>query len=206
MNIDNLPPYPHYPLKQGQTLYEVMYDINKFYGTSLGRGAVEDSQTYVSKEGFLQLDVVCKKSTTALITFRNYTPERLTNEVGIDFELVNPVLNKTKDCVFIERPLVIGLKKELDFLTKVNLKEKVNIDQLDGVRLTRSLTNLLNQYSTLGRWVTGSMGDLSTANFKLHYLGELTGKWNGYTIEKSEYGAIIEITEGSVKGMLCVMM
>lgn len=205
MNIENLPPYPHYPLKQGQTLYEVMYDINKFYGTSLGRGKVENSQVYVSKEGWLQLDVVCKNSNSALITFRNYTPDRLIKEVDVELKLTNPVLIKSQECEFIEKPILIGLVKELDFLKHIPLKEKVDIGTLDGVKLARKLTNLLNQYSTLGRWVTGSMGDLSTANFKLLHLGTLDGKWNGYLTEKSPYACIIQITEGTRKGLLCLM-
>lgn len=205
MNINRLPPYPHYPLEQGQSLYEIMYDINKFYGTELGRGRVEDSQVYVSKEGWLQLDVVCKNTKDGLITFRNYILERLIKEVDVDFQITNPILLKVKKCEFIEKPILIGLVKELDFLKQIPLKEKVDIGTLDGVKLARKLTNLLNQYSTLGRWVTGTMGDLSTANFKLLHLGVLDGKWNGYLTEKSPLAAIIQITQGTRKGLLCLM-
>lgn len=205
MNINRLPPYPHYPLEQGQSLYEIMYDINKFYGTGLGRGRVENSQVYVSKEGWLQLDVVCKNTKDGLITFRNYILERLIKEVDVDFQIINPILLKVKKCEFIEKPIVLALSKEIEFLTNVPLNEPVDYGTLDGVKTTRLLTSLLNQYSELGRWVTGSMGDLSTANFKLLHLGTLDGKWNGYLTEKSPYACIIQITEGTRKGLLCLM-
>lgn len=182
-----------------------MYDLNKFYGINLGRGKVIDTQVYVSKTGHLQLDVLTEEGGCPCITFKNYSEVILVEEVeGVDFNIINPLTKHTNAGRFLTRPVKVWVKQELDFLKEVEVGVEMSVESQSSLTKARALTNLLNDYRVLGRWVTGSMGDYSTANFTLLHLGEITGEWDGVVIDSSPYGAIIKIDSGSNKGLLCL--
>lgn len=198
---------PHLPIKVTTTLTEALQLCSIFYEVDLDPAAFKESQAFMGSDGRVKLELIDKDSNTLITTFVNRTLPQLNDGVEQDssgsWELKNPLSLNVGKKDLLGPPLTVVSPAELSFLNDLVPGEAIPLSGSSGDHAFK-LSNLLNEYGYLMRWVSGTMGGCSTAGFEVVYRGDSVGADPGFLLEPSPDLVIIKLHHGEVKGYICL--
>lgn len=198
----------HLPLKEGMSLVKVVSLVNIVYETELDEAEFKEGQVYVGVDGKWTFDLFDLQG-NLMVTFANQTdkqaPIRLTDmNLERDFTFRNPMVAASKQETFLTSPVVVMDVSEMNFLTGLKAGDVMPL-QLPPGDIPFKLAQLLTRYSVLGRWVSGTLGDYSTAGFSVLYVGPGADAPGKYLISpKLPFVILLQINNGKNQGVLCL--
>lgn len=199
---------PHLPLKEGTLASEAIQLANTFYQTDLEVSDFQETQAFIGGDGQLTLELLGAVSNEVLVTFVNKStvvakaPEEVQDDDSV-WKLTNPVFVTSAYHEWIADPVQLHSEEELAFLDAMGIGETYSVQGSDN-SIAFQLATLLNSQQVLGRWVSGTLGDLCTGGFTLVFKGWSMEAPDGFLMDYSPMVAIIQINHGSKKGYLCL--
>ncbi len=201
---DNL----HVPLTIGMSMEDAVKIFSAFYLVKVDTSRFKSSQAFVSSSGYITLELLDKISGEVVYTFVNRmqvikdeTPVPVHNPA---FEFTNPLELSTPDVNWLTGPVPITHLQEMDFLKDALVNQPQAIGNLTNP-LPFQLSTLLNNYGVVGRWVSGTLGELCTGGFTLLYYGAGKDAPPEYLVgETVDTVVLIAINQGSRQGVLCL--
>lgn len=200
---------PHLPLKESTTSEEAILLSNGFYGTSLTQDDFCSTQAFWSSTGFLNLELINKETSEVAVLFINknsFTETKPPVDPDEDEWIIdNPIFESEKYTPYLTPPLLVAFPGELDFLNELGQGPvKYPVTGNDNT-LAHKLSTLLNSYSVLGRWTSGTIGVNCTGGFELVFKGKSTDAPEEFYTSPSEQIAILKTHHGESIGYLCLL-
>ena len=198
----------HVPLTAGMSLSSAVDLFNAFYLVTVDKARFKDTQAFVSSSGYLTLELIDNVSGEVIYTFVNQMRVVVDEEAvpmnTSTFVFTNPVELASAAVTWLTAPVIITHLEEMEFLKDLTLNQPQAIENLTNP-LPYQLSTLLNNYGVVGRWVSGTLGELCTGGFALLYYGSGQAAPPDYLIrENVDTVALIEINQGSRQGVLCL--
>jgi len=199
---------PHLPVQQGMVTADAAYLSKTFYGFELDLASLKKTQVFVNQSGQYSIELIDLKTNEVLLTFVNRTSsvdpvaEAIVNAKDDEWALLNP-LSVGKYEEWLGPVVELRTGDEIRFLDAMAVGATYPTDS-PGNELPYRLASLLNHYQFLGRWVSGTMGNLSTAGFTLIHKGSSEGAPENFLVDQSAMCAIIQINHGVQKGYVCL--
>lgn len=206
--FDGLAENLHMPLTVGMSKDAAVDVFSAFYLVKVDKTRFKDTQAFVSSSGYITLELIDKTSGEVVYTFVNRM-QVVKDDVTIPvnnsaFEFTNPLGLTTDKVNWLTTPITITHLEEMEFLQDVTLNQPLAIDNLTS-QLPFQLSTLLNNYGVLGRWVSGTLGELCTGGFTVLFYGPGAEASSDYLIgENVETVALIQINQGKRQGVLCL--
>ncbi|EBV8434190.1 hypothetical protein NFI00_000055 [Salmonella enterica] len=201
---DNL----HVPLSVGMSMEQAVGIFSAFYLVTLDTARFKPSQAFVSSSGYITLELLDKNTGELLYTFVNRM-QVVKDDTTVPvhnpaFEFINPLELSTPTINWLTGPVTITHLQEMEFLKDVPVNQPQAIENLINP-LPFQLSTLLNNYGVLGRWVSGTLGELCTGGFTLLFYGPGQDAPAEYLISEAvDTVVLIEINQGSRQGVLCL--
>jgi hypothetical protein len=195
----------HVPLNPGMTSDEAITLANGFYQTSVDPTQFKKTQSFWNTESVLQIDLIDPFTNEVVTSFVNKT-YKVNHSVAVEpvmLSLDNPLVTTETPIELMGQVIVLGSPVELEFLDELGSGNTYPIIGTNN-NVAYYLSGLLNAYQFLGRWVSGTMGDLATGGFKLVYKGPSEDLPAGFPMDPSPMVAVIEILHGQQKGFICL--
>lgn len=199
----------HVPLTEGMSVDEALVLFNGFYLTSYKASQFKSAQAFVSSSGYVTLELQNPEDDEVWYTFVNKmrVVDENNNSIPTNnpvFEFVNPLDVTTTSTELMTGPVIITHLQELEFLKDVPLNQPLAIDDLTN-QLPFQLSSLLNNYGVLGRWVSGTLGELCTGCFSVLYFGPGSDAPSEYLLgENVDTAVLIKLNQGSRQGVICL--
>ncbi len=201
----------HLPLVINGLSTEYFELINYFYLVDLNPNNFIISQVCESPNQCITLDLIDKETNEVVWRFKNKSSVNTSSSNGPTtgsqeiFIMPNPV-EKTDVLSSLFGVISIDTIKELAFLKDIPIDTQQSI-WTANTEPAIDLAALLNTYNTGVRWVSGTIGDYSTAGFILRYYGVGSDAPPKYLVDReSELVVVIEITEGRNKGVIYLQL
>lgn len=201
---DNL----HMPLTEGQSMADAVKIFSAFYLVKLDTTRFKNTQAFVGSDGYIKLELIDKDTGEVVYTFVNRMQVVVDNSpVPVNnpaFEFVNPLDLSKQEVNWLTGPVFIPHLQEMDFLKDVPVNQPQQISVLVNP-LPFQLSSLLNNYGVVGRWVSGTFGELCTGGFSLLYYGSGKDAPAQYQVNEAvDTVVLISINRGSRQGVLCL--
>lgn len=192
----------HLPLNQDTTVQHAIDLANSFYQTTLNPKDFKVSVPFVGKDGYLRLNLTPAETDldglNQPITFVNKSAPAVEPVAS----LWSPVAKVSEKHSWLVAPIQLHSEQEMAFLDELG---SGNTYSLHGCNtLAFKLATLLNGYEVLGKWMSGTFGELSTAGFELVYKGHSLDVPDAFLVDFSPCLAIIRLHHGERQGYLCL--
>jgi len=201
---------PHLPLKEGTLASEAIVLANTFYQSELEASAFQETQTFLNGEGQLTLELLDPDTNEVIVTFVNKSTtvgkapeEEEQGEEDTVWNLTNPIFQPSQYNEWLTDPVQLHSEEELTFLDALGNGETYPVEGTDN-SVAFKLATLLNSQQVMGKWVSGTLGDLCAGGFTLVFKGWSMEAPDGFLMDYSPMVAIIQINHGSKKGYLCL--
>ena len=187
---------PHLPIKAGMGIQQVVELINAFYlpESPINHEDYKDGQAFLASNEKVTFELIDATTGNVLMTFVN-SNSGVTKTVSLNFDLT---------AYWAQDNLGANLlvtEQEFAFLETLPL----GLQPIPGINdAAYQLASLLNKYNHMGRWVSGTFGNLCTAGFELVYLGETPSAPEEFKLEYSAKAAIIRLRNGEQQGYICL--
>jgi hypothetical protein len=195
----------HVPLTPGMTSDDAITLANGFYQTAVDPAQFKKTQTFWNTESLLQIDLIDPVTNEVFTHFVNkvYKKPVKLNAAPIALSLDNPLISTVAPTELMGPIIVLSDAVELEFLDELGSGNTYPIIGTNN-NVAYYLSSLFNAHQFLGRWVSGTMGDLATGGFKLVYKGPSTDAPAEFPMDPSPMVAVIEILHGQQKGFICL--
>ena len=191
----------HLPLTEQMVTGEALALANQFYQTDLNAEDYINSQAYKTPDGQLVLEVSDKSTGEVAIRFVNKArPNTVATPAMLS--LWNPLSSPTEKLAWMAPSVQLDTAEEMAFLDELG---SGNTYPLDGDNtIAWKLAQLLNEHNVLGRWMSGTFAELTTAGFELVYKGHSLDTPMEFLVDFSPMIAVIRFHQGNQKGYLCL--
>lgn len=191
----------HLPLTELMETGAAISLANQFYQTELDSEDFNNSQVFTTPDGQLVLEVSDK--TTGEVAIRFVNKAKVAVAAPAMISLWNPLRNTSPDQQALMAPSVqLDSAEEIAFLDQLGGPSVYPMDT-DNT-LAWKLAKLLNEHEVLGRWMSGTFAEYSTAGFELVFKGHSLDTPPEFLVDFSPMIAIIRIHQGKQKGYLCL--
>lgn len=190
----------HLPLKEGMMSSEAITLSNNFYGTDLKEVDFTLTQVFTTDAGLFNLELIEEATGEVKVLFINKNQVSVVADNLASFD--NP-LAMVGSVPWLTSPVSVYNAQEITFLDTLDSGDTYPTEGSDN-ELAYRLSSLLNQYSVLGRWVSGTLGEYCTGGFKLVYKGHSEDAPEEFQMGLSPLIMIVQILHGINKGYLCL--
>lgn len=191
----------HLPLTEQMVTAEALALANVFYQTDLNAEDYINSQAYKTPDGQLVLEVSDKSTGEVVIRFVNKAKGNTVATPAM-LSLWNPLSAPTEKLAWMAPSVQLDSAEEMTFLDELG---SGNTYPMDGDNtLAWKLAQLLNEHNVLGRWMSGTFAELSTAGFELVFKGHSLDVPIEFLVDFSPMIAVIRFHQGNQKGYLCL--
>lgn len=184
----------HLPLKEGMMADEAISLCNMFYNTTLDPTDFLDTQVFTSQQGIYCLELTTLES-EVVVNFVNKTMAPIVKDPSTP---LNPIETAPDGVKWLCGALFVQFPEELTFL------DQMGVGGTGSSEESYKLATLLNGYSVIGRWMSGTLGDLCAGNFVMVYKGRESEAPDEFKTGDSPAIFVIKITAGSKQGYLCL--
>lgn len=186
----------HLPLKEGMIALEAINLCNMFYNTTLNPHDFVDTQVNTNTQGIYCLELISIETNEVVVNFLNKTMSPIIKDTGpID---LNPIGSAFDSTPWINAPLIVQFPQEILFLEELAIGDTASADT------SYKLSTLLNSYQIIGKWVSGTLGNLCAGNFVLVYKGPESEAPAEFRNGNAALIFILKIVAGSKQGYLCL--
>lgn len=190
----------HLPLAPGMTGGEAIVLANQFYQSSLNPDDFRPSVVGIAGTRMI-LDLFDLEGTLRIKFSNKATPAP--EKEQLQLALRNPVTEPSATHAWLMPPIHLVSADEMAFLDVLPDGETYPTD--GDNTLAWKLSRLLNEYEA-GSWVSGTLGDASTAGFTKVFKGWSMDVPEGFLVETySKQVAILRINHGQQQGYLCLV-
>jgi len=191
----------HLPLTEQMVTAEALALANQFYQTDLDAEDYINSQAYKTPDGQLVLEVSDKTTGEVVIRFVNKARSNTVATPAM-MSLWNPLTNPTEKHAWMAPSVQLDSAEEITFLDELG---SGNTYPMDGDNtIAWKLATLLTEHNVLGRWMSGTFAELSTAGFELVYKGHSLDVPDEFLVDFSPMIAVLRFHNGNQKGYLCL--